>query len=222
VTPFEVGLLVIAKEPVPGRVKTRLCPPCTPEQAADLAAAALADTLAAVGATPAAARTLVIDGGYPAPAGWETVAQHGNGLGERLAHAFADTAVPGRASLLVGMDTPQLTPELLGHLIGLLGAGTDAVVAPALDGGWWALALRDPRHAAVLTTVPMSTCDTGTATIAALRAVGCAVTVGPALGDVDYAADALAVAAAHPGGRFAALVRAYLPMTGTATAGSVR
>ena len=57
--PMTSQLLVIAKAPVPGRVKTRLCPPCTPHQAARLAAEALTDTLAAVRATPAARRVLV-------------------------------------------------------------------------------------------------------------------------------------------------------------------
>jgi glycosyltransferase A (GT-A) superfamily protein (DUF2064 family) len=207
----EFELLLIAKEPVPGRVKTRLCPPCTPEQAAGLAAAALADTLDAVQATPAAGRTLVLDGRYPTPAGWRTVAQRGDGLGERLANAFADTAVPGRASLLVGMDTPQLTPDRLGELMSLLARGTDAVVAPAVDGGWWALALRNPRHASVLATVPMSTRDTGTGTIGALRRIGCAVTIGPVLRDVDEAGDAREVAALRPDGRFAAAVARLLP-----------
>lgn len=57
-----VDLLVIAKEPRPGRVKTRLTPPFTPQEAAELAEAALADTLAAVAAAPAARRVLVLDG----------------------------------------------------------------------------------------------------------------------------------------------------------------
>jgi len=206
-----VELLVMAKQPVPGRVKTRLCPPCTPDQAAAVAAAALADTLDAVQASDAAGRTLVLDGRYPAPALWRTVAQHGTGLGERLAHAFTDTAVPGRASLLVGMDTPQLTPELLGEVMQRLDAGADAVLAPALDGGWWALALREPARASVLATVPMSTPDTGTGTLEALRRNGCAVTIGPLLRDVDTAEDARAVAALAPAGRFAAAVATALP-----------
>ena len=58
-TVLPVQLLVLAKEPVAGRVKTRLCPPLTPEQSAQVAAAALADTLDAVRSTPVAARVLV-------------------------------------------------------------------------------------------------------------------------------------------------------------------
>ena len=106
-------LLVIAKAPVPGRVKTRLTPPCSPEQAAGLAHAALHDTLAAVSLTPAGRRVLVLDGdpaGVSAE-GFEVIAQRPDGgLDARLEGAFAGITGP---ALLVGMDTPQLTPELL-------------------------------------------------------------------------------------------------------------
>jgi len=202
-------LLVIAKTPVPGRVKTRLCPPCTPEQAALIATAALEDTLDAVSATPAARRTLVVEGSYRAPAGWNRVAQRGDGLGERLAHAFA---VAGGPCLLVGMDTPQLTPALLTRVLAGLGR-SQAVLAPACDGGWWALALRDPTHARVLAEVPMSTSDTFVLTAAALRGLGLTVHIGPELRDVDHAADARAVASVCPGSRFAGAVARHLPST---------
>lgn len=205
-----VQLLVIAKAPVPGLVKTRLCPPCTTEGAAAVAAAALADTLAAVSATRATARTLVLSGRYPAPDGWRVVAQRGGELGDRLANAYADTARPDVASLLVGMDTPQLNTGLLTDVAARLVAA-DAVLAPAVDGGWWALALRDPRHAEALRDIPMSRPDTGERTGAALRAAGITVATGPVLRDVDTAADAWAVADTCPSGRFAAAVHDRVP-----------
>jgi rSAM/selenodomain-associated transferase 1 len=202
-------LLVIAKAPVPGRVKTRLCPPCTPEQAAHIAAAALSDTLDAVTETPAVRRVLVLDGQHPAPAGWNVVAQRGEGLGQRLVNGYADTALPGVASLLVGMDTPQLTPVLLTGMARRL-VDADAVLGPAEDGGWWALALRDPYHAEALRDVRMSTSDTAQWTVDALRGRGLRVRYGPVLRDVDTAADALAVAAACPSGAFRRAVHANL------------
>lgn len=205
-----VQLLVIAKAPVAGRVKTRLCPPCTPAQAAAIAAACLADTFAAAAAVPAARRCVVLSGRYAAPPGWWVVPQRGRGLGERLAHAFADTAVPGVASLLVGMDTPQLTPALVETVAAGLG-DADAVLAPACDGGWWALALREPRYAAVLTGVPMSTADTAARTAAALSGQGVRVGYGPTLRDVDTAADARQVAGEAPRTAFAAAVGRHLP-----------
>jgi hypothetical protein len=202
-------ILVLAKAPVPGRVKTRLCPPCTPEEASAVAAAALADTLSTVSATPAARRTLAIDGDHPAPPGWHRVRQRGTGLGERLWHAFVDTALPGVPTVLIGMDTPQVTPELLATAVAGLRAG-EAVLGPARDGGWWLLALRDPAVAAVLPGVPMSTSETGALTVAALREAGLRVGFAPQLRDVDTTDDATAVAAACPGGRFAAAVRRYV------------
>jgi glycosyltransferase A (GT-A) superfamily protein (DUF2064 family) len=194
-----VNVLVMAKEPVPGRVKTRLCPPCTPEQAATIAAAALADTLAAVGAG-----TLVLSGRYAAPAGWRVVPQRGDGLGPRLHHAFLDTRVPGAASLLVGMDTPQLTPDLLRFAAAVLATpGVDAVLGAAEDGGWWTLGLREPTHADVLADVPMSTARTGALTLAALQERGLRVAPLPPLRDVDTADDAYTVARqCRPDGAF--------------------
>jgi glycosyltransferase A (GT-A) superfamily protein (DUF2064 family) len=207
-------LLVIAKEPVPGRVKTRLCPPCTPWQAARVAAAALADTLDAVRATPAAARTAVLDGSVPVPAGLSVVGQRGAGLAQRLQHAFGDTLRPDTASLLIGMDTPQVTRELLTAVcVALWRPGVDAVLGPAQDGGWWALGLRDPRHGDLVRDVPMSTGATGAYTYDALRRRGLTVAALPRLRDVDTAFDAYAVARlCRPDSRFAAAVAAHVPL----------
>jgi rSAM/selenodomain-associated transferase 1 len=216
-----VQLLLFAKAPVPGRVKTRMCPPCTPTQAAAVAAAALADTITAVAATPASLRTLVVCGSMSPPAGWAVAHQRGGGLGERLANAFADTSVPGAASLLVGMDTPQVTPQLLADVAGQLDRA-DAVLGPAVDGGWWVLALRDPNHAHVLADVVMSTSDTGARTVAALRERGLAVALAPLLRDVDTAADAWAVAQGCPDGRFAGAVRWHVPQPARMAARPIR
>ncbi|GAA2559274.1 DUF2064 domain-containing protein [Winogradskya consettensis] len=200
-------LLVLAKTPVPGRVKTRLCPPCTPAEAATLAAAALADTVDTVSSTTGADPVLVIEGDLPAPAGWARIPQRGGSLGARIANAFADTAVPGMPSLLIGMDTPQVTPAVLGAAIGLLaGDGTDAVLGLAEDGGWWALGLRDPACAGLVRDVPTSTPQTGELTLKALR--GLRITHLPVLRDVDTIEDARAVAAMRPESRFAGVLAA--------------
>lgn len=208
-----VQVVVIAKAPSPGRVKTRLCPPCTPEQAAAVAAAALADTLDTVTAIPAVRRTLVIDGEYRPPAGWHVVGQRGRGLAARLVHAYIDTALLGACTFLVGMDTPQLTPDLIIWAQTALGApGVDAVLGPASDGGWWGLGLRNPAHAEVLHAVPVSTPHTGRDLLVALRRRGLAVAHLPILRDVDTATDAWTVAAeTRPTSRFATAVRAQIP-----------
>ncbi|MFJ3497008.1 DUF2064 domain-containing protein [Streptomyces sp. NPDC086091] len=193
-----VTLLVIAKEPVPGRVKTRLTPPFAPWEAAALAEASLADTLAAVAAAPAARRVLVLDGrpGPWLPPGFDVVPQCAGGLDERLADAFARSAGP---ALLIGMDTPQVTPELLTVDF----ADCDAYFGAAEDGGFWALGLAAPDPA-LLRGVPMSTAETGAVQRARLVAAGLRVRELPRLRDVDHASDARAVAALAPGGRFAA------------------
>jgi uncharacterized protein len=196
------ALVVIAKAPRPGHSKTRLCPPCTPRQAAALARAALADTLEAARATRAARHVLVLDGepGDWLPPGFEVVPQRGRGLDERLAHAFADVGGP---ALLIGMDTPQVTPrDLADGLARLAEPDADAVLGPAPDGGYWAIGLREPDPRAFF-GVPMSTARTCQAQRARLARLGLRVRELPALRDVDLIADAHAVAALAPGGRFA-------------------
>ncbi len=204
-------VIVLAKAPVPGRVKTRLCPPCDPEQAACLAEAALVDTLRGVAATPCARRVLVLDGapGSWLPTGFEVIPQRGDGLDERLAHAFADV---GTGGVLIGMDTPQLTPARLTAALRALDAPhVDAVLGPCVDGGWWGIGLRAPDPAVFL-GVPMSTSQTGDAQRTRLRALGLRVKHLPRMRDVDDFKDAIAVARQTPESAFAATLR---PMVAT-------
>lgn len=199
------ALVVIAKSPRPGAVKTRLCPPCTPAQAAALAEAALADTLDAALATPAAEHVLALDGPTQAglPPTLRVIPQRGDGLDERLAAAFEDVGGP---ALVIGMDTPQVTSALLSQALAALSApGVDAVLGEATDGGYWAIGLQDPAPEALL-GVPMSTAFTARAQRARLDGLGLAVADLPRLRDVDRFADVRAVAASHPGGRFATAV----------------
>ena len=200
------ALIVLAKAPRAGRVKTRLCPPCTPAEAAELARAALLDTLAA--APPAGRRVLVLDGepGPWLPPGWEVLPQRCGGLGDRLAGAFADVAEP---ALLVGMDTPQVTPALLAAGLARL-AHADAVLGPAPDGGYWAIGLRRADRA-VFAGVPMSAARTAAVQRARLAGLGLRTAELPALRDVDTIADARLVARAAPAGRFAAALAAIEP-----------
>jgi len=197
-----VALLVIAKEPVPGRVKTRLTPPCTPAEAAELARAAILDTIDVVSRTPVARRVLVFDGDQRdwRPKGFELVAQRGDGLGERLAAAFADVGTP---ALLVGMDTPQLTPALLvAGVRALVQPGVDAVLGPTVDGGYWSVGFARSVPGA-FDGVPMSTRSTWASQRRRLDKLGLRVHEQPRLRDVDTIEDARAVAGAAPHTRFA-------------------
>ena len=197
---------MLAKAPVAGRVKTRLCPPFTPAEAAVLAEAALRDTLdAAAGA--GADRLLVALDGHPGdwlPHGAVVVDQGAGTLAQRLARAWSH--VRGGA-LQIGMDTPQVTPALLADgLAALDHPGTDAVLGLAEDGGWWAIGMHRADPAA-FAGVPMGRDDTGDRQRKQLHALGHRVTLLPTLLDVDTVADALAVAALVPHTRFAAAVR---------------
>jgi uncharacterized protein len=155
--------------------------------------------------------TLVLSGRYEPPAGWDVVGQRGDMFADRLVNAFVDTAIPGAASMLIGMDTPQVIPALLDRVASQL-AGADAVLGPAEDGGWWTLALRDPAYATALENVPMSTPDTYVLTLAALLARRLVVRPAALLRDVDTVGDALAVARACPAGRFARAVAEHVPL----------
>jgi glycosyltransferase A (GT-A) superfamily protein (DUF2064 family) len=183
-------VLVMAKAPVAGRVKTRLCPPCTPQEAADVAEAALADTLEAVGACGAGRRIVALDGapGPWLPAGFEVVAQVDGPFDRRLAAAWAAAGGPG---VQIGMDTPQVTAGLLDDALTTLDSSS-AALGLAVDGGWWAIGLRRPE-ARVFLDVPMSTSGTGAAQMARLRELGLDVSVLPSLVDLDTFADLPAV-----------------------------
>ena len=212
--PLAAQIMVIAKEPVPGRVKTRLTPAYTPAEAAELAEAALADTLAAVASTSVTRRILALAGtpGRWLPPGFDVITQRGGGLDERLAWALADALVTSPAPLVfIGMDTPQVTPGLLANAVEPLVSGTaDATFGPAEDGGFWLLGLREIDPALVL-GVPMSRSDTGARQLARLREAGLRVRMLPELADVDTADEAERIAAATPGSVFAACVKVLGP-----------
>jgi rSAM/selenodomain-associated transferase 1 len=199
-------IIVMAKAPVAGRVKTRLCPPCTPAEAALVAQAALVDTLVAALASSADRVVLALDGepGPWLPRGVAVVRQRGAGFDERLAEAWS---VVGGPALQIGMDTPQATPAVLDMASAALEQpGTDAVLGPAEDGGWWCIGLRRAEPA-VFRGIPMSRPDTGARQLARLVELGLRTVTLPRLRDVDTIADARAVAELAPDTRFAAAVR---------------
>jgi glycosyltransferase A (GT-A) superfamily protein (DUF2064 family) len=202
-------VLVMAKAPVAGRVKTRLCPPCTPEEAADVAAAALADTLEAVAACGATRRIIALEGrpGPWLPPGFELIPQRGGDLAERLARAWADAGGPG---IQIGMDTPQVGADeldvLLDNLLGrqrrgASGAPRPAVLGHAADGGWWVIGFDGARPASVFGGIPMSTASTGRHQERRLRRLGMEVVLAGVHRDIDTADDLAEVAALMPGSR---------------------
>ncbi len=202
-------LLILAKEPIPGRVKTRLSPPCTPAQAAELARIALVTTLDAAILTAATHPRLVLDG-QPGPwlgdhAGIDVVVQGHGGLADRIGAAFATQSGP---TVLIGMDTPQVSGAALNEVIATLRApGVDAVLGPTDDGGWWVIGLNDPTLPA-FSGIPMSTPGTGAAQAARLHELGLRVATVATERDVDTFDDARIAARRLPGSEFAHAVAA--------------
>lgn len=209
---LDVTLLVVAKAPVPGLAKTRLAATIGDRAAADIAAAALLDTLDAVAATPVARRLVALTGELDDAArgaeirsrteDFTVIPQRGSDFAQRLVHAHADAA-GARPVLQIGMDTPQITPALLTACAHTL-LGARAVIGPASDGGWWALGVAAPRLARFLVDVPMSRADTCARTQAAVELAGATPVALPELADVDTADDIEPVRAqCAPTSRFA-------------------
>jgi glycosyltransferase A (GT-A) superfamily protein (DUF2064 family) len=224
-------VIVLAKAPVPGRVKTRLCPPFTPEEAAELAAAALSDSLALAAATRAERRLLLLDGEPDLElrraylvADFIRIPQVTGTLDVRIAAAFAEAArIDGGPALLIGMDTPQADASTIDDALAAMTGdpARDAAFAPAEDGGFWALGLREPAHprtAALLLGVPMSRPDTGAVQLRRLRDADLRVLHMPVLRDVDTADCARAAAAVRPDTAFARCLAAIDARTKTYSA----
>ncbi|MEO8261803.1 MAG: DUF2064 domain-containing protein [Pseudolysinimonas sp.] len=204
-------LVLIAKEPLPGRVKTRLHPPLTLEQAAQLAAAAIDDTLAALAEVPADRRILLFDGAHtpPAAGGYELVRQVGGDLDERLGALFDYCTGP---TVLIGMDTPQVTAAHLEPAFEQWPDDVDAWVGPAADGGYWAIGMRAPSGD-LIRGVPMSRDDTGELQLRRLHHAGLRVGMLTPLIDVDTIDDARDVARSAPHTRFARLFSSFADST---------
>lgn len=208
-------MLVVAKAPVAGLVKTRLGADIGMAAAAEIAAASLLDTLAACCDAVGPQHCHLSLAGELADAvrgdeltrllaGWHVHTQHGADFAQRLVNAHLDVDLEGGAGpvVQVGMDTPQVTPELLLEAV-VATADHDAALGPAEDGGWWVLALRRPADARALSGVPMSTPTTHDDTRRALEVAGLRVATTGTLCDVDTVADADAVARLAPGTAFA-------------------
>ncbi|MEO0996494.1 MAG: TIGR04282 family arsenosugar biosynthesis glycosyltransferase [Pseudomonadota bacterium] len=186
-----VRICVFAKAPVPGSVKTRLIPALGADAAATLAARLLGLTLAEALASTADIVELTMAPAPDDPA-WDGVTipaavaradQGSGGLSERLERAAARSLAAGSAAVLIGTDCPGLTSARLDQAMAAL-QNSDAVLIPALDGGFVLLGLRRqvPR---LFDDVPWSSDAVAELTLRRLRAAGLAVWVGTPLRDID-------------------------------------
>lgn len=183
-------IVVFAKEPVPGQVKTRLIPALGAQGAAALAREMLDRTLAEAQATGLAVELC----GDPDPAGWlgpeprvRVTAQGSGDLGERLARAARRVLGEGGRLLLIGTDCPELDRRRLREAAAALDTH-DAVIHPADDGGYALLGLKrfDPS---LFEGISWSTGAVASETIARIQALDWSFWVGESLRDVDRPAD---------------------------------
>jgi glycosyltransferase A (GT-A) superfamily protein (DUF2064 family) len=197
-------VVILAKEPKPGQVKTRLQSRFTVDEAAQLPPA-LRDTQRAVQASQIPRRILCCDGDASSFAdGFGVVPQWTGTLNDRLAGAFDDLGQYGPVRvLLIGTDTPQFDSALLD-------ADCDAVIGLSEDGGFWAIGLRTTDAARVFAGIEMSTARTGSAQLARLLNLGRSVKLLPPLRDIDEPSDATYVADRYPGLEFS---RCYAALT---------
>jgi rSAM/selenodomain-associated transferase 1 len=189
------ALIVVAKEPVPGRTKTRLCPPLSPEAAADLYRCLLLDTFALVqrlesvdhslAYTPASARDYFA---RLSPNGFRLVPQKGADLGERLSNALAQHFEIGyRRVVIMNSDGPTLPSACLVEAFsGLDRAGI--TLGPGHDGGYYLIGMKR-LHPELFQGIDWSTEQVIPQTLAVCRRLGLSVHQLPEWYDVDVAAD---------------------------------
>jgi rSAM/selenodomain-associated transferase 1 len=208
----DAQIVVIAKEPREGFVKTRLVPPCTSAEAAEIARASLVQTLEVVASVPASRRVVALDGepGPWLPAGFEVMPQRPGSLGDRLQGVFDDCfALADQPVMIIGMDTPQVTPTHLTQAAARLADGSTAVLGPASDGGYWLIGLAYPRPN-LFSGVEMSTERTMQQQVDTLERLDYRIAAISVLRDIDRAEDARAVADALPSSGFASVVHRIL------------
>jgi rSAM/selenodomain-associated transferase 1 len=192
----QVGVVIMAKTPQAGEVKTRLCPPLTPEEAAELYRCFLRDKIAQVRSlqaaspviayTPAEGRSL-----FEALApGFMLLLQQGAGLGARLANCFAHLLAAGYTGVLaIDSDTPTLPTAFLQQAVDLITRPqTDVVLGPSEDGGYYLIGLRYP-HRELFEGMAWSTSSVLPETLRRAEARGLKVTCLPPWFDVDTAAE---------------------------------
>lgn len=188
-------LLLMAKQPRPGSSKTRLSPPLTEKEAADLYLAFLQDKVAQMRAVPdvrpAIAYTPAEGRGFfeeLAPA-FDLVKQQGESLGDRLVSVFEWAFGQGAAQVMaIDGDTPTLPPDYLRRGFDLLeDPATDIILGPSTDGGYYAIGMKEPHPS--LFQVTMSTPSVARDTLARAEAAGLQTYCLPAWRDVDRPED---------------------------------
>lgn len=184
---------LFAKSPQAGAVKTRLIPVLGEDGATELYTRLLTRSLKIAGQVSGADKIIFAAGQndleyFRARTRWRTVAQCGDNLGQRMAHAFARFSGDNRALILFGADVCDFTPADLSQALQALGAGVDVVLGPSYDGGYWLVASSKP-NLPIFTGIDWSTGRVFSQTRQRLIATGLSYFCLPVRHDVDVAAD---------------------------------
>jgi uncharacterized protein len=203
--PHRSALIIFAKAPIPGQVKTRLCPPLTPDEAATLHGSFVLDTLERsktaittfklpldryVSCAPSSAHVFfrILEERH----GVTLIDQVGGDIGARMDHSFGSLFSKGyRLVLLIGTDVPSLPLEHYRQALTVLGSH-DLVLGPALDGGYFLIGLKRPAPE-LFTGIPWSTDRVLPLTQEKAAALGLKTALLPPWRDVDTIEDVQAL-----------------------------
>lgn len=192
----DIALGIMCKAPVDGACKTRLCPPLTAREAAEISRCFIADVASVIDGVSAAGG---IDGfAIFTPSGAEAafdgllpprfrmLAQRGADLGERLVHATEDLLGSGYGGVcLMNSDSPTLPAALLSRAVEALRRPGDRIVlGPAIDGGYYLIGLKR-AHATLFQGMAWSTSRVLAQTLARAASLGVPVSLLPLWYDVD-------------------------------------
>lgn len=193
------ALIIFAKRPAPGRVKTRLSPPLSPEQAAELYRCMLLDTLAKAATFSGSEKHIFYEPDELAAAfftesapGIACTPQEGEDLGARMANAFRRLLALGYGRVaIIGTDLPDLPMEYVDEAFGLLESGkADAVFGPSEDGGYYLVAMGE-LHGELFRDIPWSSGEVLEKSLGKAAEAGVRVSLLPVWHDVDTADDLL-------------------------------
>src|SRR5262245_60950892 len=186
------ALIVVAKRPTPGKTKTRLSPPLTPELASALYESFLFDTLDQMRQVTNSHHVIAYlderDYFKSLAPDFELIQQEGANLGERLDHALTSYLSRGyERAIIMDSDSPTLPPDYLSQAFNVLFDGADVVLGPCDDGGYYLIGIKRPAPR-LLREVHMSTPMVAAETIALAKQEGLNLTSLPVWYDVDDAA----------------------------------
>ena len=186
---YKNALIVVAKRPAPGKTKTRLSPPLTPELASALYECFLRDTLDLMRQVEEAQHVIAYldepDYFKRLAPDFELIPQDGHDLGERLDNTLAMYLSRGyERTVIMDSDSPTLPPEYLSQAFSILADGADVVLGPCDDGGYYLIGIKQPTPR-LLREVQMSTPAVAENTIALAREEGLDLVTLPTWYDID-------------------------------------